>query len=55
MNQRELATRFGLLSSSYVGQKRRKKDFTKWSQTRDPEGRGWRFDAEKNLFYPVID
>lgn len=50
----QLSTRFGCDSSLVRKQKSKYKDepekFIAWSKSRDPEGRGWKFDEEARIF-----
>jgi glycosidase len=53
----ELSKRFGCDPSLMRKQKNTYKDkpekFIAWSKSRDPDGRGWKFDEETKLFAPV--
>jgi hypothetical protein len=53
----ELSKRFGCDPSLVRKQKNTYKDkpekFVAWSKSRDPDGRGWKFDEEAKLFAPV--
>lgn len=53
----EIADRFGCTPSLVRKQKNTYKDkpekFIAWSKSRDPDGRGWKFDEEAKLFAPV--
>jgi hypothetical protein len=53
----ELSKRFGCDPSLVRKQKSKYKDepekFIAWSKSRDPDGRGWKFDEEAKLFAPV--
>jgi hypothetical protein len=53
----ELSKRFGCDSSLVRKQKSKYKSepkkFIAWSKSRDPDGRGWRFDEEAKLFAPA--
>lgn len=53
MKQRKLAGRLGLKSHTSLTTKKWALDFTEWSEERDPDRIGWRFDQESELFYPV--
>jgi hypothetical protein len=53
----EIADRFRCAPSLVRKQKNTYKDkpekFIAWSKSRDPDGRGWKFDEEAKLFAPV--
>ncbi len=53
----QLSTRFGCNPSLVRKQKNTYKDkpekFIAWSKSRDPDGRGWKFDEEAKLFVPA--
>jgi hypothetical protein len=53
----QLSERFGCDPSLMRKQKSKYKDepekFIAWSKSRDPEGRGWKFDEEARLFAPA--
>jgi hypothetical protein len=53
----QLSERFGCDPSLMRKQKSKYKDepakFIVWSKSRDPEGRGWRFDEEARIFAPT--
>jgi hypothetical protein len=53
----QLSERFGCDSALTRKQKSKYRDepekFIAWSKSRDPEGRGWRFDETDKLFTPV--
>jgi hypothetical protein len=53
----EIADRFGCTPSLVRKQKNTYKNkpekFIAWSKSRDPDGRGWKFDEEAKLFAPV--
>jgi hypothetical protein len=53
----EIADRFGCTPSLVRKQKSKYKDepgkFIIWSQSRDPDGRGWKFDEEAKVFAPA--
>jgi hypothetical protein len=53
----QLSTRFSCNPSLVRKQKNTYKDkpekFIAWSKSRDPDGRGWKFDEEAKLFAPV--
>jgi hypothetical protein len=53
----ELSKRFGCDPSLMRKQKNTYKDkpekFIAWSKSRDPDGRGWKFDEKTKLFAPV--
>jgi hypothetical protein len=53
----QLSERFGCDSSLVRKQKSKYKDepekFIAWSKSRDPEGRGWKFDEDIKLFIPA--
>lgn len=48
----ELAKYFGLTPNTISGSKNSKtlSDFLDWSRTKDPDGRGWTFLEEENLY-----
>lgn len=53
----QLSERFGCDSALTRKQKSKYRDepekFITWSKSRDPEGRGWKFDEEAKLFAPA--
>jgi hypothetical protein len=53
----EIADRFGCTPSLVRKQKNTYKDkpekFIAWSKSRDPDGRGWKFDEEAKVFAPA--
>lgn len=53
MIQAELAKRFDVHPST-VRKRRREPDFTEWSQTKDPDGIAWQYDANTRQFFPQI-
>ena len=54
LSQAELAKRLES-NSSTVGRRKVMTDFPLWSQSKDPEGIAWAFDAKKNVFIPAGD
>jgi hypothetical protein len=54
LSQAELAKRLET-NSSTVGRRKVMTDFPLWSQSKDPEGIAWAFDAKKNVFIPAGD
>lgn len=49
--QAQLARRLNV-SSSTIGKRKHKPDFTDWAQSKDPEGLSWRYCGESKQFYP---
>ncbi|WP_159785095.1 hypothetical protein [Sodalinema gerasimenkoae] len=49
--QAQLARRLKV-SSSTIGKRKHKPDFTGWAQSKDPEGLSWRYCGETKQFYP---
>jgi|GEM_PF-726802 len=50
--QSELAKRLDLHSST-IAKKKSDPDFTEWSQSKDPEGIGWKYSRKRRVFLPV--
>lgn len=53
LSQRMLAKRLHVSSSS-LRQQRTQPNFLVWSAAKDPEGKGWRYNAQSGCFYPAI-
>ena len=51
--QAELAKRLDL-NSSTVGRRKSDPDFEEWSQSKDPEGVAWKYEADTKLFVAVV-
>lgn len=51
--QAELAKRLDL-NSSTVGRRKTDPDFEEWSQSKDPEGIAWRYEADTKLFVAAV-
>lgn len=49
--QAQLARRLNV-SSSTIGKRKHKPDFTDWAQSKDPDGLSWRYCGETKQFYP---
>ncbi len=52
LKQPDLAKRLGVTSQALTSQ-RSKPKFSQWAQTKDPEGRPWRYDATQQYFYAI--
>ena len=50
--QADLAKRLDTTSST-IARRKTEPDFTEWSQTKDPEGLGWCYDADSKMFRTV--
>jgi hypothetical protein len=50
INQRTLARRLRV-SPSLLRQRRSRPDFTTWSRSKDPSGKGWKYKADSGYFY----
>lgn len=51
--QAELAKRLDL-NSSTVGRRKSDPDFPEWSQSKDPEGIAWKYEAETKMYVAVV-
>lgn len=52
LKQRELAKRLGVTSQALTA-RRAKSEFSNWTQSQDPEGQAWQYDAATHCFYSV--
>lgn len=55
MNQTQLAERLKDTSARTLAKNRDSQVFSSWSQKRDPDGLGWRYDVESKMYHPIVD